>query len=246
MCIPHIWMTSRPFDSAQNISYWQNPWLEYFSNESDLFLVYANNDRFLPISLWLEKKPNPFEMVWRSSLAIALVTAQRACCLVWRGWPPRHALLSAALRAFTGDGHCMASLMHRGARADRFHCTQLQRTVASHSNCISAHRGNDPAVHITVAEAHLAAMEGEMGKGSPPILIWANNTAPVRYEHPLCKNVFRMTEPPCLSLTEDSEFIKITNCTCQMCNLSNVYLMRRNMCKGVFLSKSHLAEASTP
>lgn len=48
----------------------------------------------------------------------------------------------------------------------------------------------DPVVHITVAEANLAEMEGKMEKGSPLTLIWANNTAPAPDEHPRRKKRF--------------------------------------------------------
>lgn len=52
-------------------------------------------------------------------------------------------------------------------------------------------------------------------------------------QHPRGKGGFRMTWGPCLSPTEDSELIKITNCTCHICHLFNLYVMRWNPCRGV-------------
>lgn len=138
----------------------------FFCDDSDLFLVYSNNDRgILPIFLCVERKPNPFEMAWRSSRPIAFVTAQQACCNMPRRWPSR----TCPLLSCTVSLHRrwpLHGLTHApGARADRFICTQSQRTAASHSNCISAHgEGKDLVVHITVAETNLAEMEGEMEK----------------------------------------------------------------------------------
>lgn len=92
--------------------HWRYPWLECFCNDSDLFCVYANNDkRFLPIfPPYAERKRNPFETAWWSSPPIASVTAQQACCCCplcgdrsdppHPGPPPLPHLFSAALKAF--------------------------------------------------------------------------------------------------------------------------------------------------
>lgn len=120
---------------------------------------------FLPIFFYAGRKCNPFETAWRSFLPIVLVTSRRACSLVRRQWPSGPALLSAATESLCRRWALHGLTHAQGARADRFICTQSQRTAASHSNCISAHgEGKDPAVHITVAEANLAEMEGEMEK----------------------------------------------------------------------------------
>lgn len=53
----------------------------------------------------------------------------------------------------------------------------------------------------------------------------------------LTKPVESIAPLPYLSLTEESEFIKIINCTCHICHLFNHRLMRWNMWKGVSLSE---------
>lgn len=135
--------------------HWRYPWLECFCNDSDLFCVYANNDkRFLPIfPPYAERKRNPFETAWWSSPPIASVTAQQACCCCPlcgdrsdppHPGPPPHSpplLCSVESLRLTMSFARPHSCTRRVARADRFICTQSQRTAASHSNCISAHRG---------------------------------------------------------------------------------------------------------
>lgn len=133
-------------------------------------------------SLYAEKKQNPFETAWRSSLPIALVTARRACRLAWTLWPPGLAPLQTMSIAWPHS--CT-----RGARADRFICTQSQRTVASHSNCISVHGGSwGEGGRERSCGAYYCGWgkfswngRGD-GKSSPLTLIWENNTAPAPTE----------------------------------------------------------------
>lgn len=149
----------------------------------------------------VEKRLNPFEMAQRSRVPIAFVTAQQANRLVSGRRPPGPALFSPAWKAFADDGLCTASLMH---------WVQGQTGSSAHNHngwphpipIAFPHKGEeakDPVVHITVAETNLAEMEGEMEKGSPLILIWANNTAPALYNNMAIEKWFlddRAAGPP--------------------------------------------------
>lgn len=154
--------------------------------------------------------------------------------------PPLPHLFSAALKAFAwrwvlhGLTHAPGGLQGQTGSSAHNHNGRPHPIPIAFPLTGERGGGGDPVVHITVAEANLAEMEGEMEKGSPLTLIWANNTAPAPDEHPRRKkkkNGFQTTEPPCSSLTEDSELIKIINCTCHICNLFYLYLMRWNTCE---------------
>lgn len=172
--VEELWCTKR----RAFFFYRQHPWLEYFRNDGDLFCVYANNGRrFLPISLHVERKHNPFEMAWRSSLPIALVTAQQSVPPCVATLTPRTGpLFSAAPKAFADEERRAASLMHRA---------QEQTGSSAHN-----HNGRPHPIPIafllTGGERSRGAYycgwgkfswngRGD-GKGSPLTLIWANNT----------------------------------------------------------------------
>ncbi len=204
MCIPHIWTLSRPFDSAQNTAflfffYWQYPWLEYFCNDSDLFLLYANNDRrFLPIFLYAERKHNPFEMVWRFFYR-----------LHWSQLSKR-----AALCGDSDPTDLPSSLLH---------WKSLQTMSIAWPHSCTGCKGRQVHLHTITTDGRIPFQlhfrsRGERsrgayycgwgkfswngrgdGKGSPLTLIWANNTAPASYEHPHRKMVSRwQSRPACL------------------------------------------------
>lgn len=151
--------------------------------------------------------------------------------------PPGPALFSSALKANAGNGHRMASPMHRA---------QGQTGSSAHN-----HNGRPHPIPIAfplTGERSRGAYycgwdkfswngKGD-GKSSPLTLIWANDTARASYN-----NTTDTAEKWLLdgragpSMTEDSELIKIINCTCHICHLFNLHLMRKNARTRVFLSK---------
>lgn len=138
---------------------------------------------FYQFFLYVARKPNPFEMAQWSSVPIAFVTAQQACRLVCRHWPPGPALFSPALKAFADDGRCTASLMH---------WVQGQTGSSAHN-----HYGRPHPIPIAFPltggkRSHGAYHCGwdkfsrngwEDGEGSPLTLIWANGTPPASYNN---------------------------------------------------------------
>lgn len=117
------------------IFYWLCPWLERFYNNSDLFRVY-NMFATIPgffdnFSLYLREA----ESIWN---AVAIFSTD---CIGHSSadTPPCVATVTPRICPFADHEHSQPGSCTRGARADRFICTQSQRTAASHSNCISVH-----------------------------------------------------------------------------------------------------------
>lgn len=131
------------------------------------FLAYASKNSIFLVkfsTVSIERGLNPSETVWRSPVLRSPDCVRHRWARAGGGHQTCPPLLSAEILHSRWASHGLTQAP--GARPDRFVRTQSRRTVASHSNCISAHRGGgkSPVVHITVAEANLAEIEGEMEK----------------------------------------------------------------------------------
>jgi len=185
---------------------------------------------FLPI-FHVERKSNPSEMAWRSSVLIAFATAQQMCCLVWpldQPSSPLHREPSQPM-GIAWPHSCT------GCKARQVHLHTITTDGRIPFQLHFRSRGKKSRGAYYCGWDKFSWNGRGDGKGSPLTLIWANDTVPASYNNTPRKNSFQMTELPCLSHTEDSELIKIINCTCHICHLFNLYLMRWNTCRGVFV-----------
>lgn len=168
-CIPHISASSRPFDSARNI------FSSFFTSsilDLNISVMTATHFLFMPTmtggfrqfsSIYLERKPNPFEIAWRSSALIAFVTAQQVRYLVWRVCPPD---LPSSLLHWKPTQAMGIAWPHSctGCKGRQVHLHTITTDGRIPFQLHFRSRGKDPVVHITVAETNLAEMEREMEK----------------------------------------------------------------------------------
>lgn len=113
---------------------------------------------------------------------------------------------------------------------------QSGRTAISHSNCVSFRGGGRkkaPWCILLWLRQIYPKWKGRWKRLTSSTNLSKRHSAGFPQQHPRGKGGFRMTWGPCLSPTEDSELIKITNCTCHICHLFNLYVMRWNPCRGV-------------